>query len=150
MVITIMSPMSGEVIPIDQVPDPVFAEKMLGDGVAIIPDEGVVAAPAAGIISALPKSGHAFGMELAEGVELLVHVGIDTVEMNGEGFTLLAVKGQQIELGQRLIAFDINAIKAAGKPTISPIVVMGGRIKILAAQHVKLGEPLLEVEIDTP
>lgn len=145
MAITVYSPMSGRIVPIESVPDPVFAEKMLGDGVAVIPDEGVVVAPADGVISALPASGHAFGMELAPGIEMLVHVGIDTVEMNGKGFALLAIKGQKIHVGQRLIEFCIDTIAEAGKPTISPIVVMGATVKLLAIDHVKLGDPLFEV-----
>ena len=146
MALVVYSPLSGTVVPIEEVPDAVFAEKMLGDGVAIIPDAGIVAAPANGKISALPASGHAFGMELFSGVELLVHVGIDTVEMNGSGFHLLAAKGDQIEVGQKLIEFDIEAIKTAGKAIVSPVVVMGSEIKLLAEGHIAIGDPLFEIE----
>ena len=146
MAFVVYSPLSGTVVPIEEVPDAVFAEKMLGDGVAIIPFTGIVAAPANGTISALPASGHAFGMELASGVELLVHVGIDTVEMNGTGFHLLAAKGDAIEVGQKLIEFDIDAIKTAGKAVVSPVVVMGSEIKLLAQGRIAIGDPLFEIE----
>lgn len=146
MSFVVYSPLSGTVVPIEEVPDAAFAEKMLGDGVAVIPDTGVVAAPANGVISALPASGHAFGMELTSGVELLVHVGIDTVEMNGTGFHLLAAKGDHIQVGQKLIEFDIEAIKAAGKAIVSPVVVMGSEIKMLAQGHIAIGDPLFEIE----
>jgi glucose-specific phosphotransferase system IIA component len=145
MSIIIYSPITGKLVPIESVSDPVFSEKMLGDGVAILPEEGVVLAPASGTISALPASGHAFGMILAPGVELLVHVGIDTVDMNGQGFTLLAAKDQQIETGQRMIEFSIDAIKAAGKDTISPVVLIGAEINVLAKDYVEAGEPLFEI-----
>lgn len=145
MSLTIYSPLRGKLVPIESVPDVVFAEKMLGDGVAIVPDEGIVASPADGTISALPASGHAFGMILASGVELLVHVGLDTVDMDGKGFRLLASKDQAVVAGQRVIEFSIDEIRNAGKEIVSPVVIIGADVKILARDRVEIGDPLLEI-----
>lgn len=145
MSIIIYSPLKGKLVSIESVSDPVFSEKMLGDGVAILPEDGKVLAPASGVISALPASGHAFGMILARGVELLVHVGIDTVDMDGLGFNLLVAKDQCVEVGQCVIDFSIDAIICAGKDTVSPVVVIGAPIRILAEDYVEAGQPLFEI-----
>ena len=148
MSITVYSPMKGKLVSIKSVSDPVFSEKMLGDGVAIIPEYGIAVAPASGIISALPTSGHAFGMMLAKGVELLVHVGIDTVDMDGMGFKLLASKDDVVQAGDRVIEFSIDAILCAGKEVVSPVVVLGAEVTMIARNCVDIGDPLFEVSGD--
>lgn len=105
---------SGRVAAMGDVPDPVFSAGMLGAGCAVWPDEDVAYAPAAGTVSAAMP--HAFGIAADDGVELLVHVGIDTVEMCGEGFELLVSQGDHVEAGQPLVRFDRERVAAAGHP----------------------------------
>ena len=108
------APASGCVVAMDDVPDPVFAAGMLGAGCAVWPDEGVACAPAAGVVSAAMP--HAVGIAGDCGAELLVHVGIDTVEMRGQGFELLVAQGDRVEAGQPLVRFDRKRVAAAGHP----------------------------------
>lgn len=117
------APMTGEVIALDQVPDAVFAEKMVGEGVAIVPTSGTVVAPCDGKIAQIFPTKHAIGIEGDGGVDLLIHVGIDTVELKGEGFTALVEEGQHVKAGTPLLEVDLEKIKAAGKSTTTPFVV---------------------------
>ncbi len=138
------SPMTGTLIPLEEVPDEVFSKKMLGDGVAILPDEGVAEAPLKGKIGAL--LGHACGILTEDGLEILIHIGIDTVEMKGDGFFPHVIKGEDVITGQKLIDFNISAIEASGKSLISPVIVIGKEIGIIAEGKVKRGDPLLEIK----
>ena len=116
--------LSGRVIPIEEVPDQVFSSKALGDGLAIEPTDNTLLAPADGEISVVMEgSNHAVGMTLAGGVEVLMHIGLDTVDMNGNGFTSHIRKGQQVKAGDRLITFDPEKIKAAGHPKTTILVI---------------------------
>lgn len=121
----IASPITGEVLPIEEIADATFAQKLLGDGLAIVPTEGRLYAPAAGTIQGLQKkTGHALCLTTRSGVEILLHIGQDTVKMEGKGFTLYCEEDQQVEQGDLLVEFDIEAIRAAGHDTTSPIVVL--------------------------
>lgn len=140
--------MSGKLVSLKDVPDPVFAEKMLGDGIAILPTEGIVSSPVDGNIAALPSTGHACGIITKSGLELLIHVGIDTVEMQGKGFEALAQRGDTVRTGQTIIEFDLNEIERAGKSPISPVIATNGRIKMLATDSVQRGDPLMEITPD--
>lgn len=116
--------LSGRVIGIEEVPDKVFSEKVLGDGIAIEPTDNVLTAPADGeIINVMDGSFHACGMALENGVELLFHIGLDTVGMNGDGFECFVKEGDKVKAGDRLIRFDPEKIKAAGHPTVTMMVV---------------------------
>ena len=117
---------SGIVVPIESVPDPVFAGRMLGDGLAIDPSEGVVYAPCAGVITQLHASRHACILESAEGARMLLHIGIDTVLLKGEGFVARVAQGETVRAGQPLIEFDMAVLKRHGKPSISMLVVENG------------------------
>lgn len=108
------APVSGRVVAMADVPDPVFSGGALGKGCAIWPEGDVVYAPAAGTVSA--AMGHAVGLTTDDGAELIIHVGIDTVEMQGQGFTTLAEQGTRVEAGQPVLGIDRAAIKAAGHP----------------------------------
>ncbi len=112
----IMQPVKGSVIPYTKIEDDTFASGVLGKGVGIEPEEGVVYAPMDGEISSVADSKHAIGITGAEDMELLIHVGIDTVEMNGDGFTALVSEGDQVKKGDKIMEFDIAKIKEAGKP----------------------------------
>ena len=122
-IIEVLSPLSGFVWPLSETPDQAFAQGSLGDGVAIDPVVGEVRAPFAGTILSLPASRHAVIVRHASGVEILVHVGVDTVGLDGEGFDALVSLGQQVEAGTRLLAFDLDRVARHGLSLISPVVV---------------------------
>ena len=116
--------LSGEVIPIEEVPDQVFSEKVLGDGLAIEPTDSVLLAPADGEITVVNEGTyHACGILLDNGAEILLHIGLDTVSMNGDGFTPFVKEGQRVKRGDKLIAFDPEKIQAAGHPCVTVLVV---------------------------
>ena len=122
----IKSVLSGRVIPIEEVEDNVFSQKIMGDGVAVEPEDTVVKAPAdAAVTVVMKESGHACGLTLANGLELLIHVGIDTVDMNGDGFQLFVDEGQKVRTGDPLIQFDPEKIKAADHPLTTMLIVTG-------------------------
>ncbi|MCX7971031.1 MAG: PTS glucose transporter subunit IIA [Negativicutes bacterium] len=121
-----MAPLTGEVVELTETEDPVFAEKMMGDGVAIMPQEGVVVAPFDGEVVTLFPTGHAVGLKNKDGVELLIHVGIDTVHLEGKGFVKKVEQGDKVRCGQALIEADLETIKAAGKKVVTPVIVTNG------------------------
>ena len=118
------APLSGKVIPYTEIPDQVFSEGVLGEGVGIDPTGSQVVAPAdATVSSVIPDSCHAVGLQLDNGMELLIHVGIDTVSMHGDGFTLHVNEGDKVKLGDPLITFDADKIRKAGHPAITAFLV---------------------------
>ena len=120
----VTAPLSGRVIPMEEIPDQVFSQGILGEGVGIKPTGNVVVAPAdATVCSVIEDSRHAVGLTLDNGAELLIHVGIDTVSMNGDGFQLHVKEGDRVRLGDKLITFDPEKIKAAGHPTTTAFLV---------------------------
>lgn len=120
----VTAPLSGRVIPMEEIPDQVFSQGILGEGVGIEPTGNVVVAPAdATVCSVIEDSRHAVGLTLNNGAELLIHVGIDTVSMNGDGFQLHVKEGDRVRLGDKLITFDPEKIKAAGHPTTTAFLV---------------------------
>ena len=120
----VTAPLSGRVIPMEEIPDQVFSRGILGEGVGIEPTGNVVVAPAdATVCSVIEDSRHAVGLTLDNGAELLIHVGIDTVSMNGDGFQLHVKEGDRVHLGDKLITFDPEKIKAAGHPTTTAFLV---------------------------
>jgi PTS system N-acetylglucosamine-specific IIC component len=123
-VLTLRQPIAGEVHPLSDVPDPTFGEGVMGPGLAIEPAEGLVVAPAPGVVAHLTKTNHAIAMVLGDDVELLIHVGIDTVELGGRGFEPLVEAGETVEAGTPLLRFDLDVIREAGHPTITPVVVL--------------------------
>lgn len=122
-VLTMASPLEGQAVPLSETPDPIFAAEKLGKGAAIVPTGNTVVAPAAGKVSVTMPSGHAVGLKLDNGVELLIHVGIDTVNLNGEGFDVKVTKGQRVAPGDILLTFDPEVIKNAGYSLVTPILV---------------------------
>ena len=116
--------LSGKAIPLDDVPDEVFSQHVMGDGLAIEPSDNTVVAPADAEVSVVMEdTGHACGLALAKGMELLIHVGVDTVDMGGDGFELLVKSGGKVRAGDPLIRFDPEKIRAAGHPTTTVIIV---------------------------
>jgi PTS system glucose-specific IIA component len=122
--VEVLAPISGRVVPMAEVPDPVFSELMLGDGLAIEPADGLAVSPIAGKLVVFHSAGHAFAVEDATtGVSVLVHVGLETVALGGRPFTRLAEVDDVVEAGQAIVRFDLAAIRAAGLSTLSPIVL---------------------------
>lgn len=121
--IEIGAPASGEIVPISQVKDPTFAEEMIGKGVAIIPSDGKFYAPANGQLVALFPTGHAYAINTDDGAELLVHIGIDTVKLNGECYTIHAKQGDMVKKGDLIVEVDLEGVKNAGYDYITPMIV---------------------------
>ncbi|MBB6214383.1 PTS system glucose-specific IIA component [Anaerosolibacter carboniphilus] len=122
-IVTLIAPMDGEVISLQEVPDAVFSQRMLGDGIAIKPSNGLVVSPCNGKVVQIFDTNHAVGIETDEGAEVLIHIGIDTVELKGEGFQRIAKVGDKVKIGDVLVEVDLEYIEAAGKSTITPIVI---------------------------
>lgn len=119
----LVSPLEGKVVPLAEVPDQVFASGALGKGVAVEPSVGKLFAPADGTITTLFLTGHAVGLTTTDGAEILMHIGMDTVSLDGEGFEAAIKQGDTVKKGDLLVSFDIEKIKAAGLPVITPVVV---------------------------
>jgi multiphosphoryl transfer protein len=148
--LTLVSPLRGWCAPVDETPDAVFAQRLLGDGVAIDPTEGVLYAPCDGEVISIAAAGHAVALRAANGAEILLHVGIDTVALGGEGFKVLVAAGERVRSGQPLLNFDLDVLARRAKSLITPIVVTNGeRFSIANArsgQAVNVGDPLLELQ----
>ncbi|GHO42749.1 PTS sugar transporter subunit IIA [Ktedonospora formicarum] len=144
--IPVLAPIDGTAVALETVPDEVFAQKMAGDGVAIDPTGTIAVAPVSGELIKLFPGGHAFGIATPEGVELIVHIGLDTIELNGEGFTNIATEGQQVQAGTPIVRFDRATIERLGRPVISPVVSSGtGSVTQRASGAVKAGQDILFV-----
>jgi len=122
----IMAPLSGTLRQLEEVPDPVFAGKMVGDGIAIEPSEGIVVAPFDGEIVQLFPTKHAIGLRNASGLEVLIHIGLETVTLQGEGFEAFVKQGDQVKMGDKLITFDMTIINDKASSTITPVVLTNG------------------------
>lgn len=120
--IKIYSPMKGEIVAIENVPDETFADKVMGDGVAVLPDDSIVRAPEAGTISFVAETKHAFGISTKSGLELLIHIGIDTVKLDGKGFELLVEEEQEVKAGDPIIKMDLEYLKANAPSIVSPVI----------------------------
>lgn len=126
-ILELAAPISGRAVPLEQVPDPAFAEKQMGEGIAIEPSDGKVYAPFDATIAHVIKSKHALILEHASGVQVLIHVGINTVSLKGNGFTSHHNIGDKVRAGELLLEFDMDAIRAAGLPVITPIIIPAGQ-----------------------
>lgn len=143
----ITAPAAGKCIRIEEVPDAVFSQKMMGDGFAVIPSGDTIAAPVTGEIVMIAETKHAFGMKTKSGIELLVHIGLDTVELNGEGFTVLAKPSSRVKAGEPVIRFDKAFMEGKGLNMSTMVVFTGGYDREMEicqyGQDVALGEILL-------
>ncbi|MDQ1003304.1 PTS system glucose-specific IIA component [Neobacillus niacini] len=119
---TIMQPLEGEIVPLEVVPDPVFSQRMIGDGFAVNPTNGTVVSPVDGeVISVFPTK-HAVSVKSTDGREILIHVGLETVSLNGEGFTSFVSDGQRVKKGQKLLEADFQTIKDKVPSIITPVI----------------------------
>ena len=119
----IYAPIAGKAVAITEVPDPTFAEGMLGNGIAIEPADGKVYAPCDATVDMMFDTGHAVSLVTESGAEILIHVGLETVGLEGKTFTVHVQNGDKVKKGQLLIEADLEAIKAAGLPTITPVLI---------------------------
>ena len=146
------APFAGEVSELQDVPDDAFAQKMLGDGFAITPEENVVKSPCAGEIVQIFSTGHAVGIKTKKGLEVLVHIGIDTVKLDGEGFTKLVKNGDQVEVGTPLIEVDLDYIKENAPSISTPVIITNmekvKKIELLTKERVEAGAKVLKIELD--
>lgn len=146
----ILSPVKGNAIALEDVPDPTFAAGVLGLGAAVEPSEGAVIAPSDGTVGTLFDTHHAIGLDLDSGAELLIHIGINTVELNGEGFTAHVSEGDRVKKGQKLISFDKKFIESRGYKTVTPVIVTNSddykSVKLKASGSVGYNDVLIELK----
>ncbi|WP_415914577.1 phosphoenolpyruvate--protein phosphotransferase [Paraburkholderia sp. J41] len=147
--VALVSPFTGPVVPLASVPDPVFAGGMFGDGIGVDPLVGKLVAPCDGIVMHLARTGHAVTLQTAEGAQVLVHVGIDTVELNGEGFTARVAQGAQVRRGDTLIEFDLDVVACRAPSLVSVVAIANSDafevIERAGAGHVEAGASTLLV-----
>ena len=147
---TIASPLTGKTVRLEDVKDEVFSSGAMGKGVAIEPAEGKVFAPADGTISAFFPTGHAIAITTDDGAEILIHVGMDTVKMNGDGFNPKKNQGDKVKKGELLLEFDIDKIKKAGYPVTTPVIISNtdNFAKVIPTEtaDIKAGDCLIEIE----
>ena len=122
--LSVKSPANGNLVDLTEVPDPVFSERLVGDGVAIEPTSNVFFAPVAGVITTVFPTKHVIAITTSGGIELMVHVGIDTVNLNGAGFELFVSEGQKVKVGDKLLEVELDYLKSRVKSLISPIVII--------------------------
>src|SRR5699024_5423357 len=119
----IYAPINGQIVSIEDVPDPVFSEKMMGEGIAIIPNEGKVHAPVDGEIVQIPQTKHAVGIRAKDGSEILIHIRLESVSLDGEGFSVSVNVSDTVSVGEPLIQFDLYYVREHTKDIITPIVI---------------------------
>ncbi|MBE5795785.1 MAG: PTS IIBC subunit [Clostridiales bacterium] len=132
----ILAPLSGQAVPLGEVPDEVFSREVMGGGAAILPADGRLVSPVDGVVSAVAETGHAYGFTTDDGLELLVHVGLDTVDMRGEGFRPCVRTGDRVRAGETVAQIDLALLRKSGRNAVTPVVVCGGAegCRIIPAQ----------------
>ena len=148
--IVIGVPLSGKIIPLTEIPDATFAQGMIGPGIGIEPNGNTVVAPFDGTVVNLFHTKHAIGLESDQGVELLIHIGIDTVKMQGKGFEAFVKQGDRVKAGQKLLEFDLELIRKEAKSIITPVIVTNGAqfksLKLEPSKLISILEPMARIE----
>ena len=145
----IISPMDGNVVVLEEVPDEVFSKGLSGDGMAIVPLSGTVVAPIEGVISRIFPTNHAFLISKKNGIEVMVHIGLDTVELKGEGFERLVEEGSKVKAGTPIISVDLDYLHSQGKEIITPVLInceKNIKLKKHKISTIREGESLMEVK----
>ena len=150
-IVTIYSPMNGKVIELKEVPDEAFAQKIVGDGCAIEPDKGIICSPIDGQLMNIFPTNHAIIFETIDGLEMIIHFGIDTVKLDGKGFQKLREPGP-IKIGDEIIKYDLDDIKDGVPSTRSPIIINNmekvEKIEVLSlGKVIKIGEPIMKITL---
>ena len=150
-IVTIYSPMNGKVIELKEVPDEAFAQKMVGDGCAIEPDKGIICSPIDGQLMNIFPTNHAIIFGTIDGLEMIIHFGIDTVKLDGKGFQKLREPGP-IKIGDEIIKYDLDDIKDGVPSTRSPIIINNmekvEKIEVLSlGKVIKIGEPIMKITL---
>lgn len=145
----VKSYLSGKIVLMKDVDDPTFSKEILGPGIAIEPSDGVLCSPVNGTISLVADTKHAISITCENGAEILMHIGIDTVELNGEGYKTFVKGGDRVSVGDKLVEFDIAEIKKKGFKVTTPLIICNKdsfpNIKPLSTGDVKVGDELLEI-----
>lgn len=148
--IRIGAPAVGELVSIKEVSDPTFSEEVLGKGAAIVPADGKFYAPVDGTVSTVFPTGHAAAITSREGVEILIHIGLDTVKLEGKHFTIHAVEGQEIKRGDLLLEADLDQIKAEGYDIITPVIICNSdefsEVQMMEPREVIQGDDILKLQ----
>ncbi|MBO1513810.1 PTS sugar transporter subunit IIA [Metabacillus bambusae] len=149
---SIFAPLTGKLLDIEEVPDPVFSQKLMGEGMAIEPTEGVIVAPIDGQVIQVFHTKHAIGLRSQTGLELLIHIGLETVSMNGDGFDVHVKEGQKVKVGDPLITADLSLIREKAASTITPIVITNSDIlenitKVSSGNVTKGTSNILDVKV---
>lgn len=143
------APAEGECVPLSQVNDPTFRDEILGKGIAVIPEKGLICAPADGEVSTVFPTGHAVALTTSEGVEVLIHIGLDTVKLEGKHFQIRTETGKKVRKGDVLIEADIDAIRKEGYDCITPVVICNSsdfsKVEGKTGIHVAAGDDCLEI-----
>lgn len=146
---TVYAPIKGEVVPLSEIPDKTFASGMLGDGCGINPSEGLASAPFNGTVTAIFDTKHAIGLLSDDGIEMVIHIGINTVELKGEPFEVLVSNGDTVKVGQPLVKFDMDAIKSKGYPLTTPVIVTNSSsfnsVNVEKTGNTAIGDKLLTI-----
>ncbi|CAH2715868.1 PTS system glucose-specific EIIA component [Neobacillus rhizosphaerae] len=150
--VTIVSPISGKAVHLEEVPDPAFSQKLVGEGIAIIPEEGKVVSPINGEVALIFPTKHAVGLVSEEGIEILIHIGIDTVSMEGEGFKTHVKQGDKVKVGDLLIEFSLDLVKEKATSTTTPIVITNfdriNHLELAPFESVKIKEStIMKIDI---
>jgi len=144
----VLAPISGRAVPLADVPDEVFAEGMAGQGCAIVPEaSGEAVAPVSGVLVKLFEGGHAFGIAADGGIEMIVHLGLDTIELRGRGFERIATEGDRVEAGQPIVRFDLDEIRTGNYDPVTPVLVTNDEdhpVTGVRTGEVQAGELLFE------
>ena len=140
----IVSPVTGKAVPMSQVNDPTFSQEILGKGIAVLPSEGRIVAPADGLISMVFDTKHAISMQTDSGAEVIIHVGLDTVQLKGQYFEAHVSAGDRVKKGDLLLDFDMEKIKEAGYEVVTPVIICNTpqfpHMECLSGMDVKAGE----------
>ena len=143
--VAVTSPFAGRVVSLDEVDDEVFSERVMGDGVAVRPSSGEVVAPLSGRIEKLFKGGHGLAIEDEDGLQILVHIGLETVKLKGDGFTVHAAEGDTVGTGDLIVTVDLGRMDELGIDLVSPVVVISGQgVTNRASGEVEMGDRLFD------